>query len=147
MSTIRTFRTTRTSRTSQRGFTMIELIVVIVILGILAATALPKFIDIKGDAQTAAVAGVAGAAGSAMNVNFSGCAVKNNVATAGKCVTVNTCAGVTNIMQGGLPTGYTVAPLSTDLNTTNGTTQTCVVTATGASPAASAAFQGVSAGN
>jgi len=142
-----TIRTPRTTRTSQSGFTMIELIVVIVILGILAATALPKFIDIKGDAQTAAVAGVAGAAGSAMNVNFSGCAVKNNVATAGKCVTVNTCAGVTNIMQGGLPTGYTVAPAATELTNVNGNTQPCVVTATGSSPVASAAFTGISAGN
>lgn len=142
-----TIRIPRTTRTSQRGFTMIELIVVIVILGILAATALPKFIDVKSEAQTAAVAGVAGAAGSAMNVNFSGCAVKNNVATAGKCVTVNTCAGVTNIMQGGLPTGYTVAPSATELTNVNGNTQTCVVTATGASPAASAAFTGISAGN
>ena len=39
---------------AQRGFTMIELIVVIVILGVLAATALPKFIDMRGDAEQAA---------------------------------------------------------------------------------------------
>jgi len=145
MSTTHTFRSTRTS---QRGFTMIELIVVIVILGILAATALPKFIDIKDDAQKAAVAGVAGAAGSAMNVNLSGCMVTGNIVTANKCVRVNTCAGVSNLMQGGIDNSkYSVAAQTTDLNATNGTVATCVVTAIGASPAASAGFQGVSAGN
>ena len=39
---------------------MIELIVVIVILGILAATALPKFVNLGGDARKSVMKGVEG---------------------------------------------------------------------------------------
>lgn len=35
----------------QSGFTLIELVAVIVLLGVLAVTALPRFIDLRGDAR------------------------------------------------------------------------------------------------
>jgi MSHA pilin protein MshB len=48
----------------QAGFTLVELVVTIVLLGILAATALPRFLDVTGQAQSAALEGVAGGFGS-----------------------------------------------------------------------------------
>jgi MSHA pilin protein MshA len=56
------------SFSKQKGFTLIELVVVIVILGILAATAVPKFIDLTGDARTSVMKGVQGSISSAVNI-------------------------------------------------------------------------------
>jgi len=136
-------------KSRQAGFTMIELIVVIVILGVLAATALPKFINMRGDAEQAAADGIAGAAASAMNLNFSGCALTNNVATANKCSLISACSAVGTILQGGLAAAYTAAPnvAGADIGTTNGNTALCKVTKTVGSTTYTSTFTGVSAGN
>lgn len=131
----------------QSGFTLIELVVVIVILGILAATALPKFVDLRSDAQTSALQGVAGAMDSAMAVNYAGCSVVNNVVTANKCVQVLNCTDVSGVLQGGVPTGYTVtaAAIGAAAPASNGTSATCTLNQT--SGAATHTFTGIHAGS
>jgi len=78
----------------QSGFTLIELVMVIVILGILAASAIPKFVDVSGDARQSAVSGIAGALGSASAINY---AVKRMNASNG--VYVDNCTDVANALE------------------------------------------------
>lgn len=80
----------------QAGFTLIELVAVIVLLGILAVTALPRFVNLQGDAKAATLQGIKGAIQGADTQVFAK-ALLQNATGADATVTIDSTAyGVNN---------------------------------------------------
>ena len=122
-------------KSRQTGFTLIELVMVIVLIGVLAAIAIPRFVDLSGDAKQAAVDGVAGALSSAAAINYA--ARKANPANG---VAVANCTDVGPLLQGGLPTGYTIdaAAVAAEATRTD-----CIVNAPNSGPTAQFSATGI----
>lgn len=133
---------------NDEGFTLIELVVVVVILGILAATALPKFVDLQGDARSASVQAMAGALNTTVQLVMSvwqlrGASGGTVTMAGGALVTVNPATGIPTANAAGIGVamgctgsdcgGYTVAfaPLFTTFRPSGGSA-TCQVRYTAA---------------
>ena len=64
-----------------KGFTLIELVMVIAIVGILAAIAIPKFVDLSGEAKKSATKGALGAVRSVLAIRYAQSATGGGVAS------------------------------------------------------------------
>jgi len=98
---------------NENGFTLIELVIVIAIIGILAITAIPKFLNLSTTSQTNTTNNIAGALSSANAENYAA-----RILSTANGSPVTNCTSAANLLQGGLPSGYTITALTIAVNIT-----------------------------
>jgi MSHA pilin protein MshA len=102
-------------KSAEAGFTLIELIVVIVILGILAATALPKFMDMGGEARVASLnAAVGSVKSSVAMLHGKWLIAKDDITVEGTTVPMDDLSGLPLTTSAAATALSTVAGLSDD---------------------------------
>ena len=101
------------SNNKSAGFTLIELVMVIVVLAILAVVAIPRFVDLSGDANTSAEQGVVGGVRAGISTYLAenqAYPATLDAAADGACTTANACFN-TVLGQGGITSDWTKAGL------------------------------------
>ena len=114
----------------QAGFTLVELIIVILVLGVLASIAIPKFINLGGDARYAKMQGITGSVKSAVAIVHGAALVRNLPNATGQTLTMDG-GSVVNVAYlypdgtaGGIPVAAGFDPNTTPANNTDALTVT-----------------------
>lgn len=115
----------------QSGFTLIELVMVIVVLGILAAFALPRFVNLSGDARAATIEAVAASMRSASAMAHASYLAANDTTATTVKVEGGSTIDIVNGYPAATATGI-VAALQLDADDLDATTTPGTVSSEGA---------------